>query len=318
MAKHSKLTYTLLAIALCSLTTACEKPLLEDEEEYKETEAPKGDMVRITFRNFKTNQKSFSQMQDNSSEREALQSRASEATPITELCKRINFALFNYETGEKIKTLNQTTDDESFGKITMNLTKGKYAVLVVAHNGDGNATLSNPEKVTFKDNKITDTFYYYKVIDVEEDSNFDMTMKRIVAKFRLVVKDPTPEDVKTMKFYYTGGSSTFNALTGYGCVNSKQTELRSVKESAYTEESYYDIYTFPHDPEESKKLKVDISALSSASSSSALFSKTISNVAISQNKFICYKGYFFSADPDNSHEFTLSTTDEWQYEENEY
>lgn len=200
----------------------------------------------------------------------------------------------------------------------MNLTKGKYAVLVVAHNGDGNATLSNPEKVTFKDNKITDTFYYYKVIDVEEDSNFDMTMKRVVAKFRLVVKDPTPEDVKTMKFYYTGGSSTFNALTGYGCVNSKQTELRSVKESAYTEESYYDIYTFPHDPEESKKLKVDISALSSASSSSALFSKTISNVAISPNKFICYKGYFFSADPDNSHEFTLSTTDEWQYEENEY
>ena len=101
MAKHSKLTYTLLAIALCSLTTACEKPLLEDEEEYKETEAPKGDMVRITFRNFKTNQKSFSQTQDNSSEREALQSRASEATPITELCKRINFALFDYETGEK-------------------------------------------------------------------------------------------------------------------------------------------------------------------------------------------------------------------------
>lgn len=200
----------------------------------------------------------------------------------------------------------------------MNLTKGKYAVLVVAHNGDGNASLSNPEKVTFKDNKITDTFYYYKVIDVEEDSNFDMTMKRVVAKFRLVVKDPTPEDVKTMKFYYTGGSSTFNALTGYGCVNSKQTELRSVKESAYTEESYYDIYTFPHDPEESKKLKVDISALTSASSSSALFSKTISNVAISPNKFICYKGYFFSADPDNSHEFTLSTTDEWQYEENEY
>ena len=63
MAKHSKLTYTLLAIALCSLTTACEKPLLEDEDEYKETEAPKGDMVRITFRNFKTNQKSFSQTQ---------------------------------------------------------------------------------------------------------------------------------------------------------------------------------------------------------------------------------------------------------------
>ena len=233
-----------------------------------------------------------------------------------DVCSRLTLAIFDGE--EKLETVNQLSTDNGFGTAYVSLDEGEYRLVVIAHNGKGNCSVSAPEKVKFASNKLTDTFYYYKVIDVEEDSNFDMTMKRVVAKFRLVVKDPTPEDVKTMKFYYTGGSSTFNALTGYGCVNSKQTELRSVKESAYTEESYYDIYTFPHDPEESKKLKVDISALSSASSSSALFSKTISNVAISTNKFICYKGYFFSADPDNSHEFTLSTTDEWQYEENEY
>ena len=318
MAKYSKLTYILLAFAFCNLTTACENPLYEDENEYQETETPKGDMVRITFGNFKTNQKSFSQAQGNSPEYEAQQSRTSEATPISELCTRINFALFDYKTGERIKTLNQTTDDDSFGKITLNLSKGKYAVLVIAHSGDGNATLSNPEKVTFKDNKITDTFYYYNVIDVEEDSNYDMTLKRAVAKFRLVVEDHTPSDVKVMKFYYTGGSSTFNAITGYGCVNSKQTELRDVTESAYNEGSYYDIYTFPHNSEEDKKLKVEISAMSSASSYTILFSKTISDVAISKNKYICYKGHFFNVVPENDQEFTLSTTDVWQYEEFKY
>lgn len=166
MAKYSKLTYILLAFAFCNLTTACENPLYEDENENQETETPNGDVVRITFGNFKTNQKSFSQAQNNSPQYQTQQSRTSEATPISELCTRINFALFDYKTGERIKTLNQTTDDDSFGKITLNLSKGKYAVLVIAHSGDGNATLSNPEKVTFKDNKITDTFYYYNVIDV--------------------------------------------------------------------------------------------------------------------------------------------------------
>ena len=316
MAKYSKLTYILLAFAFCNLTTACENSLYENEDKYQETETPKGDMVRITFGNFKTNQKSFSQAQGNSPEYEAQQSRTSEATPISELCTRINFALFDYKTGERIKTLNQTTDDDSFGKITLNLSKGKYIVVVVAHNGDGNATLSSPEKITFKDNKITDTFYYYNIIDVDKASNYDMTMKRAVAMFQLVLKDHTPSDVKTMKFYYTGGSSTFNAATGYGCVNSKQTELRSVEEDAYSNESTYEIYTFPH--EEEKKLKVEISALSSASSSNILFSKTISDVKITRNCVSRYSGYFFNVDPENSNSFTLTTTDEWQYEDYEY
>ena len=58
--------------------------------------------------------------------------------------------------------------------------------------------------------------------------------------------------------------------------------------------------------------------MSSASSSTILFSKTISDVAISKNKYICYKGHFFNVVPENDQEFTLSTTDVWQYEEFKY
>ena len=44
-----------------------------------------------------------------------------------------------------------------------------------------------------------------------------------------------------MKFYYLGGSSTLSPVTGYGCVNSKQTEIR-----AWNEEGVYELYTMPH------------------------------------------------------------------------
>lgn len=316
MAKPISFTNTLLAIALCSLTIACEKPVFDDEEIPTGTESTKGDFVKISFGNFSTEQRAFNQSTNKSPQNNSPQSRANAPTPISELCTRINFALFDSETGEKIKSINQTTKDASFGNISLNIPKGSYVVVVVAHNGDGNATLSSPEKITFKDNKITDTFYYYNTIDVDEASSYDMTMKRAVAMFQLVLKDNTPSDVKTMKFYYTGGSSTFNAATGYGCVNSKQTELRSVGEEAYSNGSTYDIYTFPH--EEEKKLKVEISALSSASNSNVLFSKTINNVKITRNYVSRYSGYFFNADPENSNSFTLTTTDEWQYEDYEY
>ena len=46
--------------------------------------------------------------------------------------------------------------------------------------------------------------------------------------FRLVLTDEEiPATVAKLKFYYTGGSSTFSPRDGYGCVNSKQTEVRS-------------------------------------------------------------------------------------------
>ena len=57
-------------------------------------------------------------------------------------------------------------------------------------------------------------------MDIEDDATYDVTLKRAVGKFRLVVKDETPKTIKQMKIYYTGGSSTFDATTGYGCVNS--------------------------------------------------------------------------------------------------
>lgn len=61
--------------------------------------------------------------------------------------------------------------------------------------------------------------------------------------FRLVLTDEEiPSSVSKLKFYYVGGSSTFNPSTGYGCVNSKQTEIRTIANGVTT----FSIFTLPH------------------------------------------------------------------------
>lgn len=308
MKRISNLPTTLLTLALCHVFTACEKPFNEEEGQNKETHG--NGNIEIKFRSLSTDQGTFENEEDTN------QSRAASMTPITQLCTRITLAIFDSESGEKVANINQEKSDKTFGNITANLNKGKYAITVIAHNGEGNATISSPAKITFKDNKVTDTFYYYGELDVSDDTNYDLTLKRAVAMFRLVVKDPTPQVIHNMKFYYTGGSSTFDATTGYGCVNSKQTEIRTVTNDAHSGESSYDIYTFPHNDE--RKLKIEVSALENATSTQATYARTFENITMTRNHIRRLLGYFYGEDPETGRGFGMTTTDEWEYDDQEY
>ena len=61
-----------------------------------------------------------------------------------------------------------------------------------------------------------------------------------------------PSEVKKIRFYYTGGSGAFNAATGLGSVNSKQTMTFDVSGG----QKQFDLYTFLHDKESAINLKV--------------------------------------------------------------
>ena len=175
-----------------------------------------------------------------------------------ELGSVLNFAIF--QDGKKVETVNQKSTADDFGNISVNLAEGSYQVVALIHSGNGNATFSSPEKITFPDNKVTDTFLYYSDLEVEGSSENTINVERVVAKYRLTVADEIPEDVATMRFQYTGGSSTLNAVTGFGCVNSRQKELRDV--TSHAAGQVFEIYTIPH--AESGSLKLTITALNSA------------------------------------------------------
>ena len=256
-----------LFIALAVLVAACEKPILDEEDVVTKNEAN----VILHMKQYE--QEAFG----NSGNRAATRA----ATDITELCSRLNIAIFDAD-GTKVKTVAQKEGDASFGTVALTLAAGTYQLVVIAHNGEGSATITSTEKVTFPNNKVTDTFYYYgDLVVTSEVQSYDLTLTRAVAMFRMVLTDEEiPSTVTKFKFYYTGGSSTFSPSAGYGCVNSKQTEIRTVADGVTT----FDIFTLPHTEEDVlTKLTVD----------NTVKERVFENVPVTRNQITRYTGSFF-------------------------
>lgn len=253
------------------LVMACEKPLIEDAGNQSQSEED-GANVRLRF--------SLYDMQDFT--------RA--ASPLLGGCTRLSVAIFN-ETGTKIKSIQQTASDAAFGTTAVLLTDGTYTVVAVAHSStEGHATITSTEKVTFANNKMTDTFSACETFTVSEDSEVDrtITLQRVVAMVRLTVKGTIPDEVKRFKFYYTGGSSTLNPTTGYGCVQSKQTEYRSTVGND-TVVTNYELFTAPHDLNDVLKLVITAQDQSGATKGEW----TMDNVPVTRNKITTWTGRLF-------------------------
>ena len=178
-----------------------------------------------------------------------------EAIPLEKVCSRLSLAIFDGE--EKVKVINTLASDEGYGNLSFALDEGEYRVVIIGHNGTGNCTISSPEKVKFASNKLTDTFYYYgKLILTDgEETEESIELRRAVAQFKVHITDTEiPAEAHSIKFYYTGGSSTLDATTGYGCVNSRQTETFKLVKG----QRDYSVYTFPHEDSEGLNMKINI------------------------------------------------------------
>lgn len=261
-----KLFFVLLAVLLA----ACEKPYQEVSEE-KPAEGANVILHMVQFE-----QIAFS--------------RAS--TDVTELCSRLNVSIFS-DDGTKIQNVAQKAADAGFGTVALTIPAGTYKLVVIAHNGEGSATITSTEKVTFPNNKVTDTFYYYgDLVVTGEKQTYDLALTRAVAMFQLVLTDEEiPSNVARMKFYYTGGSSTFSPVEGYGCVASKQTELRTVSDGVKT----FDIYTMPHS-EKDELTKLTVTALDA--NDNVVKEQVFENIPITRNQITRYSGSFFGSGGD--------------------
>ena len=229
--------------------------------------------------------------------------------PIGNVCTKLTISLYNEE-GQRVYSVNKKSTDADFANATMKLAEGKYYLVVVAHSNEKNATTTDINKITF-DGKLSDTFHYYKEIElVAGGNNIDVVMERVTAMFRLEITDEIPENVKQLRFNYTGGSSTLSGYTGAGSVNSRQTEIRNIQAGVNT----YEVYTFPH-PDD-KKLKMTITAL--GASGETVCTKTFEDVAVSKNMITCYKGNLFTniAPPaaSDNYNFSISVNTDWKGE----
>lgn len=161
-------------------------------------------------------------------------------------CTRINYAIYDLD-GTRIKQVNQQLDDAHFGTASFQLGKGDYYMVVVAHSSNGNPTMTDPTCIKFTNAQgYSDTFLCSGPITIsDEPLDMSLTLERIVALCRFVITDDYPANVTKMKFYYTGGSGAFDAYTGLGSVNSKQTMIFDISDGS----KQFDLYTFLHDIE---------------------------------------------------------------------
>jgi hypothetical protein len=196
---------------------------------------------------------------------------------LSEVCGRLNVAVFDCD-GKKVKTVAQQVSDAGFGTVGLSLADGSYTVVAIGHNSTGNATITSPEKVTFPNNKVTDTFCFCGQINISGDSNdYDIMMSRSVAMVRLRLDGRlATNDAAQLKFYYLGGSSTLSPETGYGCVNSKQTEYRMV-----SSDGVYEVYTLPHTHDDVIS-KLTVTALDAGDN--AVGECIIENIPVTVNK----------------------------------
>ena len=292
----------LLLVCVAIAAASCENPYAPNADNGGNGNEDDG-KAKITLR--------VSSLEQTYSEASANESKSSvhrAKQQISDVCTGLVFALYSSD-GKKVKEISQSSTDSGYGEAEMQVSPATYTLVVIAHNGTTKPTMTDAKKITFG-GKVTDTFYYYGQIEIADGKSYDLQLKRAVAKFCLVVEDNTPTDVTQMKFYYTGGSSTFDASTGLGCVNSKQTEERTVASDAYSAASSYEIYTFPKS--ESGTIDLTITALDGSSNS--LYTRTFKSVPVKANTVTRYSGKLFGESSEDARStFNVTFSDEWTY-----
>lgn len=289
-----KRIYYLFLLCCCLSFTSCQKGYVGDDDS---TVGSQNDKIKLELNVAKLGDADFEKTY-----------QVSRSTDVTTFCTRLSVAV--YQNGNRVKQINQTSSDENFGKIELSLPAGKYDLVALAYSGSKSATMTDPKKVTFSGG-MSDTFWYCKELDLEENTSEDIYMKRVVAVFRLSTTDAVPENMKTVKFGFTGGSSTLDAITGQGCVNSRQSKEFSITSDMVGKKADFDVYTFPKP--DSETLKVTVTATDV--NGNMVMQKVFEDVKIKSNMITTYTGELFAgagtgANANYSTHFL--TDDEWE------
>ncbi len=274
MSKVSSILSAFHALAIAITLASCEKVAIPESDASEELNGN----LRVSV--YQIEQTPF-----------AGSTRTTEAASVA--CTRLNFAIYD-EGGSRLKQINQQTSAADFGSAAFQLDEGTYQLVVVGHSANGNPTMTDPTKILFSNTTgYTDTFLCYGEVTIGEDPvDYEVSLDRIVALCRFVITDDIPAEVKKLRFYYTGGSGAFNAVTGLGCVASKQ-EVKF--DATPTGSKQFDLYTFLHD--QSDNIALTVTALDA--NGNELYSRQF-DVPMQQNNITWLSGAFFNGSGSSS------------------
>lgn len=277
MARIKVLWLSFLALLLSN----CENPVITDEERME----PQGNL-KVSI--YQIEQTPFSAL-----------TRAESGIA----CSRLNFIVYD-ESGSRLNQVSQKVEEPGFGTAAFQLEEGIYQLVVVGHSASGNPTTTNLSKIQFTNGTgYSDTFLYYGEVTVgTEQTDWEVSLHRIVSLCRFVITDDIPAEVKKLRFYYTGGSGAFDAATGLGSVASKQSVTFDVQEG----QKQFDLYTFLHNPSDNIALKV-----TALDASDNILRERDFDVPMKQNEVTWLTGSYFSGSTSGSTGITITINTDW-------
>lgn len=207
-------------------------------------------------------------------------------------------AVFDAETGQQAcspiqhdyKDYEETPSD--YPQFSVTLSYGHYRVLVLGYNGSKACTISSLNHISWEGDYVPNTFLYSEelTLDKDADLNREITLKRVVAAFRLTAEDAIPSELKKLRFCSTAGGTVLDALTGFTPSNTGRTsDIVVPSANVGVQGQDFTVYLFL--PEEQTTSNYTVQAL--GANDAVLYEKHFHDVPLKVNVLTMWQGKFF-------------------------
>lgn len=181
---------------------------------------------------------------------------------------------------------------ESYRQFSVTLPYGHYQVLVLGYNGNKACNIASLNHISWEDDYVPNTFLYCEefTLDKEEANlNREVTLKHVVAAFRVETEDVAPAELKKMRFISSAGGTVLDATKGFTPQNTGRMSDIAVPANKLGVVDTFTVYVFL--PEEQIKTNYTVQALGAGDA--VLYQKRFSDVPLRINFLTEWEGIFF-------------------------
>lgn len=214
--------------------------------------------------------------------------------------------VFDYKDGKLVNEVTQSSEDETFGTVTLNSDYGTHDYVFVGHNSVTCSYDNGKNELTF--DKILDTFTATQTltVDIETEEKQSVKMLRQVAGIKLVMQDAIPQNAACIELTINGYSTSLNPKTGVG-----STATEHVRKWEYSTTNIgktntsYTLYTFLPKEEHT----VDVTIRVEGTDGKDIVNYTLEDISVEKNKMTVISGYLLAM------EMTASVSVEGDWDE---
>lgn len=228
---------------------------------------------------------------------------------------RISVRVYDATSGTLVDQLDQISSNPStFGESNTwaqykkRLHAGSYRLVVVAYKTESVATFSwNTGNVTvsFADDAVKENFSAYKDVTIEssEQSSLSVNLTRKVAKFVFQPTVAVPSNVDNLEIVFSKGGSVLNIITGFSTTDLGRSVSGNASSYVGTTNAI-SAYLFVASAEEQMNVTLNAKNVQGT----IIYTKTLENVVMKQNKMITATGDLFSSEDEG----TFTFDDDWE------